>query len=125
MKEDQLRKSRSAARGWVTRSSIALMAVLNDPELTKVVLQDAVDDFDRRLAALDEVQSLLELEISDAKDLEDNIEDADKFRRQVRVPRVQATQRLLDIVKLEKPPSENGSADSLKKSVVHHSSGFY
>ncbi|XP_066946056.1 uncharacterized protein [Macrobrachium rosenbergii] len=112
MKERKLRKSRSAARGWMTRSSNALMDLLGDRELSKVELQDAVDDFDRRLAHLDEVQSALELEIGDSQDLED-IEYADKFRRQVRVPRIQAAQRLLAMEKLKKPPSESGSADSL------------
>ncbi|XP_066958131.1 uncharacterized protein [Macrobrachium rosenbergii] len=113
MKEGKLRKSRSATRGWMTHSSNALMDLLGDRELSKVELQDAVDDFDRRLAHLDEVQSVLELEIGDSQDLEEDIEYADKFRRQVRVPRIQAAQRLLALEKLEKPPNESGSADSL------------
>ena len=84
MKEGKLRKSRTAARGWVTRSSNALLAMLNDPStLTKVELQDAMDDFDRRLATLDDVQSNLELEMNDSRDLEQDIEYADKFRREV------------------------------------------
>ncbi|XP_066956313.1 uncharacterized protein [Macrobrachium rosenbergii] len=89
------------------------MDLLGDREVSKVELQDAVDDFDRRLAHLDEVQSALELEIGDPQDLEEDIEYADKFRRQVRVPRIQAAQRLLALEILEKPPSESGSADSL------------
>ncbi|XP_066959220.1 uncharacterized protein [Macrobrachium rosenbergii] len=113
MKEGKLRKSRSAACGWMTRSSNALMDLLGDRQVSKVELQDAVDDFDRRLAHLDEVQSALELEIGNPQDLEEDIEYADKFRRQVRVPRIQAAQRLLALEKLEKPPSESGSADSL------------
>ncbi|XP_066987482.1 uncharacterized protein [Macrobrachium rosenbergii] len=113
MKEGKLRKSHSAARGWLTHSSNALMDLLGDRELSKVELQDAVDDFDRRLAHLDEVQSTLDLETDDSQDSEEDIEYADKFWRQVRVPRIQATQRLLAQEKLEKPPSESGSADSL------------
>ncbi|XP_066940957.1 uncharacterized protein [Macrobrachium rosenbergii] len=58
------------------------MDLLGDREVSKVELQDAVDDFDRRLAHLDEVQSALELEIGDSQDLEEDIEYADKFRRQ-------------------------------------------
>ena len=117
MKEGKLRKSRTAARGWVTRSSNALLAMLNDPStLTKVELQDAMDDFDRRLATLDNVQSNLELEINDSKDLEEDIEYADKFRREVRAPRIQATQRLVDLSKDESDrssrPTSSGSVDS-------------
>ncbi|XP_066961178.1 uncharacterized protein [Macrobrachium rosenbergii] len=113
MKEGKLRKSRSAASGWMTRSSNALMDLLGDREVSKVELQDAVDGFDRHIAHLGEVQSALELEIGDPQDLEEDIEYADKFRRQVRVPRIRAAQRLLALEKLEKPPSESGSADSL------------
>ena len=118
MKEGKLRKSRSAARGWVTRASKALMEVLNNPELTKVELQDAMDDFDKRLATLDEVQSSLELEIGDVQELENDIEYADLFRREVRVSRVQATQRLLDLEKRERPPSESGSTETVSLSNV-------
>ncbi|XP_068208316.1 uncharacterized protein [Palaemon carinicauda] len=60
---------------------------------------------------------MLELEICDSKDLEEDIEYADKFRREVRAPRIQATQRLVDMAKDESQPrlSESGSAsvDSL------------
>lgn len=56
-------------------------------------------DFDGRLAALDEVQSSLELEISDVKKLEEDIEGADLFRRNLRAPRVEATQKLVDLNK--------------------------
>ncbi|XP_066953354.1 uncharacterized protein [Macrobrachium rosenbergii] len=62
---------------------------------------------------LDEVQSALELEIGYPQDLEEDIEYADKFRRQVRVLRIQAAQRLLSLEKLEKPPSESGSSGAL------------
>ena len=117
MKKGKLRKSQTAAHGWVTQSSNALLAMLNDPStLTKVELQDAMDDFDRCLATLDDVQSNLELEINDSKDLEQDIEYADKFRREVRAPRIQATQRLVDLSKDEgdrsSRPTSSGSVDS-------------
>ncbi|XP_068245362.1 uncharacterized protein [Palaemon carinicauda] len=55
---------------------------------------------------------MLELEICGSKDLEEDIEYADKFRREVRAPRIQATQRLVDMAKDESQPrlSESGSA---------------
>ncbi|XP_068210791.1 uncharacterized protein [Palaemon carinicauda] len=112
MKEGKLRKSRAAARGWATRSSNALQVLLDDQNVAKVELQDAVDELDKRLANLDDVQSMLELEICDSKDLEEDIEYADKFQREVRAPRIQATQRLVDMAKDESHPrlSESGSA---------------
>ena len=118
MKEGKLRKSRSAARGWATRSAKALELLLDNPEVTRVELQGAVDEFDRRLATLDEVQSTLELEISEPSELEKDIEYADQFRRQVRAPRVQATQRLLDPEKTRTPSESGSSVDSLRLSNV-------
>ena len=113
MKEGKLRKSRSAARGWPTGSAKALELLLHNPEVTRVELQDAVDEFDRRLATLDEVQSILELEISEPSEMERDIEYVDQFRRQVRAPRVQATQRLLDLEKTRTPSESGSSVDSL------------
>ena len=116
MKEGKLWKGRAAARGWVKRSSNALLALLNDSKVSKGELQDAVDEFDRRLATLDEAQSNLELEINDSKELEDDIEYADKFWREVRAPRIKATQRLIDISKDDERStrsSDNSSVDSL------------
>ncbi|XP_068232108.1 uncharacterized protein [Palaemon carinicauda] len=55
---------------------------------------------------------MLELEICNSKDLEEDIEYADEFRREVRAPRIQATQRLVDMAKDESQPrlSESGTA---------------
>ena len=57
------------------------------------------------------MQADLELEISDSKDLERDIEYADKFRREVRAPRIQATQRLVDIAKVEQAAAKNNGSD--------------
>ena len=91
--------------------------MLTDPAVTEVELQDAVEEFDRRLACLDDVQSTLELEWKDPKDLEEDIDNADKFRRQARVPRIKATQRLVDFAKArqEPRPSESDSDSSAIK----------
>ena len=114
----RLTKSRAAARSWVTRSSKALAALLANQDATDIELQDAVDDLDKRLGSLDEAQSLLELEIDDAQELEVDIEEADKFRRMSRAVRIQAAQRLVDLRDSNQSNnrpnnSESGSGDSL------------
>lgn len=118
MKEGKLRKSRTAARGWVSRASKALQETLTNPKVTRLELQDAVDDFDKRLATLDEVQSLLELELNDEQELENEIEYAYNFRKEVRVSRIQATQKLLDLEECEKPSKEGSSTETVLLSNV-------
>ena len=119
----KLKKTRSSARGWTTRSSNALEALLAGSSASRIELEDAIEDFDKRLASLDEAQAALELEIDDTKELEFDIDDADKFRRQARIPRVKAAQRLVDMVKAEQPEtsrshsSGNDSGGSLSSKV--------
>ena len=106
-------RRRAAARGWVSRSVKALKELLADDDVGRVALEDAIDDLDRRLASLDDAQSSVELLISDPKKLEEDIDEADQFRRQVRVPRLQAAQMLLEMAK-EKQKGE--TASSIKSS---------
>ena len=89
MDEDKktVERRRAAARGWVSRSVKALKELLADDDVGRVTLKDAIDDLDRRLASLDDAQSSVELLISDPKKLEEDIDEADQFRRQVRNPK--------------------------------------
>ena len=99
MKEEMTRKerTRSAAKGWLSRSAKALATELQQPDVTCLELEDAIEDFDKRLSAFDDAQSAVELEIEDPKIMEKDIEDADQFRRQVRTYRLQAAQKLADL----------------------------
>lgn len=113
----QLERKRAAARGWTTRSSKALSALVNKAEVTKMELEDAIGDFDRRLAALDDVQSEVELAFSEPDKQDEDIEAADHFRRQVRGPRVQAAQKLADLLAQTDPLGESAQG-SVKESSV-------
>ncbi len=96
--QQQLERRRTVCRGWVTRSAKALTALVTKPEVTKVELEDMVDDFDTRLAALDDTQSAVELAILESDKLEEDIEAADHFRRQVRCSRVQVAEKLAELL---------------------------
>ena len=86
----KLQRSRIAARGSITRSSKSLLALLDKPksDVSCLELEDAIDDFDKRLSTLDDVQSSLEVEITDSDELETDIEDAFEFRTNARLSRV-------------------------------------
>ncbi len=73
-------KQRTAARGWVTRQSNALKALLDQPSISEFELRSAIETFDRRLSTLDERQAELEL-LVDETDLDQCIDEADSFRR--------------------------------------------
>ena len=57
-------RSRTAARGWVTRAGNAIRDLFIQP-VDYFALQTACDEFDMRLNALDNAQSLVELEIDE------------------------------------------------------------
>ena len=85
-------RSRTAARGWVTRAGNAIRDLFNQP-VDYFALQTACDEFDMRLNALDNAQSMVELEI--AEDLLDgDIEAAANFRNTSREPRLMAARFL-------------------------------
>ena len=93
-------KSRRAARGWVTRASKILLDLCKKEskagkDLNVTEMEDAMDEFDKRLAKLDCVQSEVELEIDEDKLLMD-IEEAADFREKSRVPRLSAAKILAD-----------------------------
>ena len=69
--------------------------------MTKVQLDDVVEDFNKRLAAVDDMQEELELEISDSNLLQKDIKIADEFHREVRALRVLSAQILVDFDKNE------------------------
>ncbi|XP_037778187.1 uncharacterized protein LOC119574962 [Penaeus monodon] len=108
---EKLQKKRAVARGWATRKSNTLKGLLNNPDVSVIDLQAAMDDFDQRLASLEEVQTLLELE-TDFANLDEELDNASEFFQEVRKPRLQAAQRLGDLMKGEKSESISSSSPS-------------
>ena len=83
-------RARTAARGWATRVSRELSKVCDgDPD--KVILTLAIEDFNKRLEALDTAQQDVENNINLEK-LEEDVEAAADFRQQVRLPLIRAAQ---------------------------------
>ncbi|XP_063590241.1 uncharacterized protein LOC134767126 [Penaeus indicus] len=100
-------QKRAVARGWATRKSNVLKG-LNNPDVSVIDLQAAMDDFDQRLASLEEVQTMLELE-TDFVNLDEELDSASEFFQEVRKPRLQAAQRLGDMMKGEQRDSSSSS----------------
>jgi len=86
-------KRRAGARGWLTRAQKALSNELRATPINKFALTDAIDEFDKRLTAVDEAQELVEREV-DEKDLEAEIEEASAYRTEVRKSRIRAAEIL-------------------------------
>ena len=82
-----------ACKGWVTRASTAITKLL-ESKITAVQLSDAVDEFDRRMASLDDVQGEWELTFDSEADLLKDIESAANFRDKSRVSRIKAAEKL-------------------------------
>ena len=82
-------KARSAARGWVTRASKRLMEVCSLEEVDIVELNDAIDEFDKRLVGLDDAQTAVEIELPMER-LDRDIDEAAEFRERARAPRLRA-----------------------------------
>ena len=91
-------KKRTAARGWVTRASRGLEEVLRDPDVSEVMLEDAIETFDKRLASLDEIQEDFEVFI-EVGDMEAEVDAAYEFRKNSRKPRQEAVKRLAQMRK--------------------------
>ena len=79
MEIERLKRGRTAARGWATRASKHLTEALNSEEFDVFELKEAKQECEKRLAALDEVLSNLELEIEESE-LGQVIEEASIFR---------------------------------------------
>ena len=92
-----VKKARTAARTWATRASNVItkvMTVAAGKSVDVAALEDAVREFDQRLAALDECQGQFECEVEDDAALLTDIEKAADYREHVRKPRVAASRLL-------------------------------
>lgn len=86
-------KARTAARGWVTRVSHRLEVLCKTEGADKTEIQDAVEEFDSRIAKLDDLQHEIELEVEETE-LDAEIQSAADFREKSRIPRIFATKLL-------------------------------
>ena len=69
-----------ASKGWVVRATKSLNELLEKPDITVVALNDAIDEFDKRLASFDDIKSELELSIETEEVLLDCVNKAADFR---------------------------------------------
>ena len=110
---EELSRSRAACRGWVTRECKNLATTLEDPELNVVKLSAAMDEFDKRLTNLDDVQNRYELSLEDEDAILNDITTAADFRDSARKVRTLASEKFKEL-----------SGDSGNKSAAHVSSFF-
>ena len=108
---EELSRSCAACRGWVTRECKNLATTLEDPELNVVKLSAAMDEFDKRLTNLDDVQSRYELSLEDEDAILNDITTAADFRDSARKVRTLASEKFKEL-----------SGDSGNKSATHVSS---
>ena len=96
MSAQEVLRSRVAIKGWVTRGSLRLNAILAAPHVDLTELQDAVDDFDSYIRKLDAIQSDAEL-CMEEEALMNDIELAADFRENARKSRIAATIALKEL----------------------------
>ena len=85
---EQLQKAKTAAEGWLTRVSKKMDSLLvRDPPPTPSKLVEALEEFDKRLVRLEEVQTQIELEIVPDQ-LENYLDQADAARHKARQTRL-------------------------------------
>lgn len=100
---DALKRKRTAARGWATRATASLDTLIRGKDISKIMLQDGIDEVDKRLHALDFVQAEYELSL-DEKDIDAEVGDAADFRDGVRKVRIKASERLQELLDMAAGP---------------------
>ena len=110
-------RSRAAARGWVTRASDHLKKLCGQSDPDVVELRDAIDEFDLRLASLDNAQSEVEIELKE-EDLMKDINSACDFCEKAREPRQDAAKLLADVADAEPDTVKSAGGSSGSHSVA-------
>ncbi|XP_064649968.1 uncharacterized protein LOC135501660 [Lineus longissimus] len=116
---DAVRKSRSAAKGWVTRASNALKRACKDARqpfgkdaVSKVAIESCINDFDRYLVSFEKAQSEVEMTIEDELAQEQDIDQAFAFISEAKQSRHEAQIMLEEIVtRMSKGPKSKDSND--------------
>jgi hypothetical protein len=82
----ELVRKRTAARGWLTRTENALKTTIEASQrgekLSRIVLKDQMDGFDKQLEKMDEVQTDIEISIVDETQLLEEVNTAADYREQ-------------------------------------------
>ena len=102
------------ARGWATRASTKLSVITRTNTVTCIELNFEIEQYDKRLNALDDAQSAVEREI-DVEYLEADIDEAAVFRDKVLEARVQAATRLATMTNqtpTEAPSEASGTGNT-------------
>ena len=101
-------KARTSAKSWATKISNKLAVIVQKgDEADPSELEEAMAEFDKRLATLDEAQQEAELDIEDADTMEKDIEAGFAYREKIMVPRTEAT-------KLYKKLNKQDDQDTVK-----------
>ena len=106
---DQLQKAKAAAEGWLTRATKRIDSLLTkDPPATCSELEEALEEFDKRLSKLEEVQTEIELEI-DPDQLDAYLDQADAARLKARATRRACTVKIKALSAADKDSLESSS----------------
>jgi exonuclease VII small subunit len=76
------KKTRTAARGWLTRAVKKLQTVIDDEESDKIAYEDALAELNKRIEALEVAQANVEVATKDDEELNKEIEDAIPYYEQ-------------------------------------------
>ena len=86
----ELERKRTACKGWATRSANSLKDYLQRDDISKVKLGELISDFDKRLEALDCVQTQVEMSFEDLDALLADIEVSGNYRDSICETRLKA-----------------------------------
>lgn len=108
---EKLQKAQAAAQGWVTRVCTKIDGLLDphrSPPATSSELVEVLEEFDKRLIKLEEVQSEIELEIS-PEAIDDYLDKADAARQQARHKRLLCADKLKLLTVRDKDSADSTS----------------
>ena len=91
-------KLRAAARGYLTRAIKALEAVIQDEDSDRFVYQNGLEELNKRIDALDEAQTQVEIVIEDTKLSDDMEEHALNYYEPAVKLRTDATRNLTKLI---------------------------
>ena len=113
-----------ASKGWVVRATKSLNELLEKPDITVVALNDAIDEFDKRLASFDDIQSELELSIETEEALLDCVNKTADFREKARVSHVNAASKLLELTQSDQDAVDKSTCVSTADVKLPKSTAF-
>ena len=106
---EELLRKRTGIRGWLTRSVNALKALVDEQNPSLREFHGAIEDFKKRLAALDAVQAEVDIAI-DPSALEADQSEADLFRRDCQRCKFIAVDALENLIQ-QQAATQSGQGD--------------